>query len=442
MAKYLQAHLDKIGTGYREPETFFEIGKHYLASGSRYDALIAYTDGIYFSRDPEQILAALADLKNEGSSDVTNLIENLLALSLAARFPVALRSSKVNIPVTKDVRKLDKSVVVIVDSSGSSFNSPETDFRGTMLEAFRDYFGTLIVGEAGGLVTGICTEIQEANPKSVYSVAYLPSEKAGSCVWCKENRTVQQGPGNLAKPVQYWADIFTSGTRTENVKFIGFGTGPDALLEYAIAAALGASICMFEEYREIMKEVVKNPLYSPLEKIIYMPRYDSVMRAWIGTGLPGFPEDMREIIARALHEAYKYVESPFRTEETMVEWDALSDELKDSNLKAADHVVQKFREIGYKIELAEYQEITPVNLTQDEIEILGAMEHSRWISERLTGGWTFGAVKSTEKKTDPNMKPWSELDDDVREVDKMLVGKLPLYLSHFDLALTKVATKS
>jgi hypothetical protein len=231
--------------------------------------------------------------------------------------------------------------------------------------------------------------------------------------------------------------MLSSGAKPADIKVIGVGNAPDAVLQYTLAVAFGSTVVMSETVRDAGSVDSDDPLLSLLDRIVYYPDYQYLLRTFVGTGLPSFPRQAREKAARALHDSYRTVWSPSRTQETMAEWKKLSPELKDSNIQSVDHVVQKFNEIGYTIELAEGFKIGPVGLTDKEIEILAEMEHDRWVLERLIKGWRQGKGKSFSDLTDPSLRRWSDLGDDVRDINRALVKDLPELLAQLNLNLRR-----
>jgi len=45
--------------------------------------------------------------------------------------------------------------------------------------------------------------------------------------------------------------------------------------------------------------------------------------------------------------------------------------------------------------------------------------HESWLAEKRATGWTYGAVKDTEKKTHPCMVPYADLPPEQRKKDKL-----------------------
>lgn len=139
-----------------------------------------------------------------------------------------------------------------------------------------------------------------------------------------------------------------------------------------------------------------------------------------------------ERIARALHDAYRRTASA--ADESAVSWDHLPDQLRASNRAQAAHVAQKMRVTGRV--LVPDDGSPPDDFTADEIEVLGRLEHERWVQERVAAGWTPGRRDSAARTT-PYLVPWEELGEDMREIDRRFVRALPNVLADAGLLLRR-----
>ena len=100
-------------------------------------------------------------------------------------------------------------------------------------------------------------------------------------------------------------------------------------------------------------------------------------------------------------------------------------------------MVQKLNEVGYALDVAEGDDIKVTGFTPGDVEVMAEMEHARWMTEKMIQGWKYGRHKDAEKKISPLLAPWAELDEACREIDRILVRKLPKFLADFKLALRK-----
>ena len=139
----------------------------------------------------------------------------------------------------------------------------------------------------------------------------------------------------------------------------------------------------------------------------------------------------RELLAKAIHE--KYLKDQERNKSTsdhsMQKWNMLSENLKESNRRQADHIPGKLRRVGCGFAPVVEREPVIFEFTPQEVEILAEMEHERWVSERLLDGWVYGEKRDVERKISPYLVPWISLTDEVKEWDRDTIWGLPKFLA-------------
>jgi voltage-gated potassium channel Kch len=136
-----------------------------------------------------------------------------------------------------------------------------------------------------------------------------------------------------------------------------------------------------------------------------------------------------EILARALHQDYlQKVTATETPNPAAVPWDDLPQELKESNRTQADHIATKLEAVGCHLVPLTALESDAFAFSPEEIERLAEMEHERWLHERLALGWTRGP-RDPQKKTNPNLVPWAQLDEPAREMNRSSVRQLPFFLN-------------
>jgi hypothetical protein len=147
-----------------------------------------------------------------------------------------------------------------------------------------------------------------------------------------------------------------------------------------------------------------------------------------------------EILARAIHEDYvrhqKEAGATPKTNPSMVDWDVLPEDLKESNRHQADHIEVKLKAIGCGIQTltdwgAASFELLPEEVKEVfDVELLAKMEHERWCEERRFQGWSYApGQKNINKKTSPHLVPWEELSEEIKEYDRNTVRGLPSFLA-------------
>lgn len=155
-----------------------------------------------------------------------------------------------------------------------------------------------------------------------------------------------------------------------------------------------------------------------------------------------------EIFARAQHEEYvrtelaKQREQRARGEEpapnaVLVPWEALTEDKKKANRDQLNDLGNKLKAIGCTI-LEDLELHEPWTLAAEEIELLSQMEHDRWMRERLAQGWVWGAVRDNAKKIHPDLIPWADLTEEVKEKDRVMVRNIPNALATVGLRVYRL----
>lgn len=120
----------------------------------------------------------------------------------------------------------------------------------------------------------------------------------------------------------------------------------------------------------------------------------------------------------------------------MQNWENLREDLKESNREQAAHIIEKLHKIGLKVRRSTEKHIIPLVLSDDQVDLLAEMEHMRWISERLGKGWKYGSSKDPEKRISPYIVPWSELAENVKDLDRNAVKQIPELLKKAGFEVT------
>lgn len=98
-------------------------------------------------------------------------------------------------------------------------------------------------------------------------------------------------------------------------------------------------------------------------------------------------------------------------------WAELPETARDANRITADHFEVKMRALGLRI-VSKDEQVDPVVLTSDQLELLARMEHDRWWADRMLDGWTFHAVRDNQRKFHPNLVPYDELTEPIKQLDR------------------------
>lgn len=151
-----------------------------------------------------------------------------------------------------------------------------------------------------------------------------------------------------------------------------------------------------------------------------------------------------DIIARRFHDHYIHhqqtLSSDFDSDANpfIKNWDLLSEARKDSYR-------QKVRTLEIILNGFNYEIVTkngydkPLSFTENECTLLGRIEHSRWLADRVLEGWRFEeGQKHSNQKTNPLLVAWDQLssEDQQRNIDQM--RDVPIILDSCNLQLKKV----
>lgn len=139
--------------------------------------------------------------------------------------------------------------------------------------------------------------------------------------------------------------------------------------------------------------------------------------------------DQIEDMARAAHRVYVAAamargETP-ESNESMVAWEELPEDLRAANRAQAEDVPRKLETIDCEIgPTAE-----DFTFTDDEVEILARLEHDRWMAERRSQGWSYAEQRDNARKLHDKLVPWDELQEADREKDRTAVRTIPGFFS-------------
>lgn len=140
-----------------------------------------------------------------------------------------------------------------------------------------------------------------------------------------------------------------------------------------------------------------------------------------------------DVVARATHEQFvrqreaDSIRKP-GTESTLLAWDELMEEIRESNRQQADHIGIKLRAVGCEMVEASDPRPAVTLFARHEIDLLAETEHTRWNTERWLAGWRYGTPSNRAQRINENLAGWNELDDSVKDYDRQTVNNIPTLL--------------
>ncbi|HYF46856.1 MAG TPA: RyR domain-containing protein, partial [Acidimicrobiales bacterium] len=138
-----------------------------------------------------------------------------------------------------------------------------------------------------------------------------------------------------------------------------------------------------------------------------------------------------ENLARSIHEHHRRLRLEGGAdpgEAAVRDWDALPEDLRDSNRQQARHIRTKLRAIDCDLVPSPGWQPTRVTFTEAEVERLAEMEHQRWVEERTLAGWRRGDPADPadpERRTSPYLVAWADLPEQAKAWNREAVREIP-----------------
>lgn len=435
------------------PWTYFNMGKFSLLLNDECDALHNYAKAIQSANSPYPISLALRYLKI--FTPVKHLIKgyfpvcSLLKMGMNVKFPEV---TDIDSPecCTPSKKPIHPPVVIIAGGDQSLPKKKHKELQELLIKGFRDFSGTIISGGTVGGVSEIVGDIQKTYGDKVISIGYLPKKVRTDVVIDRrysELRKSESDSFSALEAIQYWTDIIASGISPKNVKLIGIGGGKISATEYRFALALGAKVGIISDTGGEAAQLFLDNDWNTSDNLMQLPADFETIRAFTSMGIPALdktdPDALvrRETLAKHIHAEYQkmQIEKMKKDEKnpSMLNWEKLSEEFKESNRSQADHTLTKLKEIGYDMRKVAVKGLPLVSFTEEEVERLAEMEHGRWNVERLLEGWRYGPKKDVDQKVSPYLLPWSQLSEEVKGWDRNTVRELPKMLAMIEYEVFK-----
>jgi len=437
----IQRCRDQADVGMNLPWAFYDMGKFYLLLGKPYESLAAYAKAVHLSTADWMLDTSLGSLEKlaivRDALPGYEWVQRLLLVGRAVKSPTDEAIERVE-KLVPSGHKLIPGPVVIV-AGGWDIGSVEQqmqDYHQLMLEAFRDFKGTIISGGTATGISGLVGDVGQKYGDAIRTIGYVPKKPpAATDKRYSEIRYTEGGDFSALEPLQSWIELIASGIHPPQVKLLGINGGVITATEYRVALALGARVAVIKDSWREAARLFQDDDWNTSEMLVRLPADAMTIRAFIGSGISKLAPDLRETIAQAIHEDYRRVRTSrvWSQEPSTAEWDKLLDYLKESNREQADHIFEKLRQIGCTVHKVTDRDIVLMTFTEDEVEIMAEMEHARWNVERFLDGWKWGDRRDVTKKTSPYLVGWSELPDDVKEWDRQTVRKIPQFMAKVGL---------
>lgn len=146
-----------------------------------------------------------------------------------------------------------------------------------------------------------------------------------------------------------------------------------------------------------------------------------------------------ELLAIAIHARYNEKQLEDHPGEPLAypNFSELPDELKYSNLRQAQSMYDKLDAFGFTLR-AKGGAGAVTEFDAALTERMAEMEHDSWVAERLSLGWKYG-LHDVDGRTSPYLVPYSELPDDIKDLDRDAVRNIPALADRIGMAVYKLA---
>lgn len=140
-----------------------------------------------------------------------------------------------------------------------------------------------------------------------------------------------------------------------------------------------------------------------------------------------------ELLAIAIHARYNEKRLADGLPLEYPDFSALPDDLKYSNLRQAQGMVERLEQAGYTM-APKGRPGAVAAFPPRTLEWMAEREHEAWVQERLASGWTQGP-KDVAHKVTPYLVPYDQLTDEIKDYDRDAVRNIPALADRIGMAV-------
>ena len=437
----------QVVAGTNLPWALFDLGRFHLLRNEPHEALAAYAEAVAFSSSAWVVETSLSSLermvKAMGGRAGVEWSRRLLMLALAARFGDQKTVDRLRTLATPDAVRLSAPVTIVAGATLARMNDQMAAYGDLVNAALADFEGTVLSGGTSQGICGIVGAIGRARGCAIRTIGYLPQLLPVDATADPDYDEIRQTHGHgftPLEPLQNWIDLVASGVKPEEVRVLGINGGQIAAAEYRIALALGATVGLVAESGREAGRLLADDRWNG-QRLVRLPADRETLRAFLAPTPASLPEQIRERIARSIHDSYRRERqrNAPETDPGLTEWEALPDDLRASNLAQADAIAAKLTRIDCVVVAARSRGAT-ATMSDDEIELLAEVEHGRWTAERLLAGWSRDEERDVDRRRSPYLVEWQSLSSEIRQRDREAVRAIPGLLAEVGLGIGRGGT--
>ena len=145
-------------------------------------------------------------------------------------------------------------------------------------------------------------------------------------------------------------------------------------------------------------------------------------------------------LARTIHESYTdsiaaQGRDPER-EPAGRPWSRLSGSYRNANRHQADHLWAKLAVMDCRA--VQEEQVESFTFAPLEAESLAVIEHLRWAADRYLDGWSYAPVRDNALKHHPQLIPYEDLSEPMKDLDRFAVRGVPTLLARSGLGVERM----
>jgi TrkA-N domain/RyR domain len=325
-------------------------------------------------------------------------------------------------------------ITIFAGAAGSMPAATRQSLSELLVRSLGGYDGVLLSGGTDAGMPGIVADAAYRNGLSGL-VGYVPAGQPASSLYPHIQRTRPVGNFTIHEPLQMWEQLLGAGRRPAEVTLLACPGGEILWQEVAVARALGARIGWVDPADQ-SSVALDDRFVLGAGGIVPLPPDAMTIRAFV---MPSMLQDgLRDALARSLHEDYRRHQLWRKPagDLSLAHWEELPESLRASNLALAADIPNKLALVGLRL-TRPGESGGRLSLTDDQVQMLAAVEHGRWNAERLQAGWRLGA-RQVGRSTSPYLVPWADLPVDIRQYDVETVRNIAAALAGAGCGVTRV----
>ena len=148
----------------------------------------------------------------------------------------------------------------------------------------------------------------------------------------------------------------------------------------------------------------------------------------------------RDELAQVVHEHYRdSIAAQGRDpagEQAGLPWGELAESYRDANRHQADHLWAKLAVTDCRA--VPEEQVESFAFAPLEVERLAVVEHARWAADRYLQGWSFAPRRDNARKHHPQLVPYADLSEPMKDLDRFAVRLVPLLLARSGRGLVRM----